>query len=139
MPQPVIDGVSQPGAVEVQELPVSSFLTSLGEGPPAEAITIGNGIQVSLTDGAELAPNSVCSDNGLPPPCGGSLTVSLSYANGPPDLNGQDPLLSQYISIFRSQLIQLVHGLTSVIIPLLQSTKLLRQLQRVHHSGLVFS
>ena len=87
----VIDGVSQPGAVEVQELPVSSFLTSLGEGPPAEAITIGNGIQVSLTDGAELAPNSVCSDNGLPPPCGGSLTVSLSYANGPPDLNGQDP------------------------------------------------
>ena len=87
----VIDGVSQPGAVEVQELPVSSFLTSLGQGPPAEIITIGNGIQVSLTDGAELAPNSVCSDIGLPPPCGGSLTVSLSYANGPPDLNGQDP------------------------------------------------
>ena len=29
----VIDGVSQPGAVEIQELPVSSFLTSLGEGP----------------------------------------------------------------------------------------------------------
>jgi hypothetical protein len=87
----VIDGVSQKGAVEVQELPVSSFQTSLGEGPPAEATTIGNGIQVSLTDGAELATNSVCSDNGLPPPCGGSLTVSLSYANGPPDLNGQDP------------------------------------------------
>ena len=89
----VIDGVSQPGAVEIQELPVSSFQTSCcpDEGPPAQATTIGNGIQVSLTDGAELAPNSVCSDKGLPPPCGGSLTVSLSYANGPPDLNGQDP------------------------------------------------
>jgi hypothetical protein len=98
----VIDGVSQPGAVEVRELPVSSFQTSLGEGPPAQAKTIGNGIQVSLTDGAELAPNSVCSDNSLGSPCGGSLTVSLSYANGPPDLNGQDPAsftIYQHISI----------------------------------------
>jgi hypothetical protein len=36
-----------------------------------------------------LTSNSVCTDNGLPPPCGGSSTISLSYANAP--LNGQQP------------------------------------------------
>jgi hypothetical protein len=71
----VINGVSKPGAVEVQELPVSSFQTSLGEGPPD--VMIGNGVQFSLTDGAELGP-------------GGSMTVTLSYATAPADLNGQD-------------------------------------------------
>src|SRR6476619_3309252 len=83
----VMNGVSQGGAVEVKELPVTLFQTSLGESQPD--VLIGNGIQVSLVDGAELASNSVCDENGLPPPCGGITTVTLSYANSP--LNNQHP------------------------------------------------
>jgi hypothetical protein len=84
----VINGVSQGGAVEVNELPVNSFQTSLGEAQPD--VLIGNGIQVSLVDGAELSSNSDC---GLLPPensdCGGNTIVTLSYANSP--LNNQQP------------------------------------------------
>ncbi len=83
----VIDGVSQGGAVEVNELPVNSFQTSLGEAQPD--VLIGNGIQVSLVDGAELSSNSDCDANGLLPPCGGNTNVTLSYANSP--LNNQQP------------------------------------------------
>ena len=40
-------------------------------------VMIGNGVQVSLTDGAELGP-------------GGSTTVTLSYATAPADVTGKE-------------------------------------------------
>ena len=98
----VINGVSQGGAVEVQEIPVSSFQT-LGGGQPD--VMIGNGIQVTLVDGAELGSNAECEETGLPPPCGGSTNVTLSYANAPSDFNGQNPsdfTIWQYIPVIDS-------------------------------------
>jgi hypothetical protein len=68
----VFDGVTKPGAVEVKELPVSSFQE------PAPDTMIGNGVQVSSTGGAELGP-------------GDSTTVTLSYATAPANqVNGQE-------------------------------------------------
>src|SRR6266540_2885309 len=70
------NGVTQPGAVEVQELPVSSFGTVLGADNAFPGEPVGSGLQVSLTDGAQVDPNS-------------GMTVSLSFANV--NLNGQFP------------------------------------------------
>ena len=59
----------------------------MGEAQPD--VLIGNGVEVSLIEGAESAPNTVCENNGLLPPCGGSTNVIISYANAP--LNNQEP------------------------------------------------
>jgi hypothetical protein len=85
--QVIISDVSQGGSVQVQELAVASFESTLGEAQPD--VLIGNGIQVSLLDDAQLASNSVCEENGLPPTCGGTVSVTMSYANAP--LNNQPP------------------------------------------------
>ena len=92
----VINGVVNPGNVEVKELPVSSFQGTVDLICQCQPdVVIGNAIQVTLLDGADLAFNSDCEAIGYSPGlgCGGSETVKLSFANAPLDLNGSPLVL----------------------------------------------
>ena len=62
--QAVINGVSG-GSVEVSELPVSSFEQVLGIGFGQPAVVVGNGIQVTYLDGADLELSSECESRGF--------------------------------------------------------------------------
>jgi hypothetical protein len=89
----VINGVTQPGSVEVSELPVSSFEQVLGIGNGQPTTVVGNGIQVTYLDGAELALSPDCEAIGFQAGmgCGGSTQITISYANAPADLNELPP------------------------------------------------
>ena len=81
-----LDGVSQPGAVEI-----TRFL--IPEGDFSEVL-VGNAIELTLADGAQLAPNEATdfclTQFGEPvTTCGGHINITMSYANGP--LNNQIP------------------------------------------------
>jgi hypothetical protein len=78
----VINGVSKGGEIEVEEVSVSSLPPELAQGRPTQLV--GNAIQFTLLGEAELDRSSgFCQSLELPPPCGGSSTVTLSYANAP--------------------------------------------------------
>lgn len=82
-----LDGVSQPGTAQISRV-------SIPDGDFSEVL-VGNAINLTLSDGAQLAPNEAtqpCLDGFFPvsvDSCGGSITVSMSYANAP--LNNQIP------------------------------------------------
>ena len=86
----VLNGVTQPGSIELSELPVSSFNRTLGLGFGQPAVVIGNGMQVTFLDGADVALNSECESRGFSQGmgCGGSTQITMSYANAPANLNG---------------------------------------------------
>jgi len=72
----VISDVVQPGVAILQESSVcEGDLTA-----PCNSI-IGIPVELALQEGAELGTNVFCEENGLPPPCGGTTYVTMSYAN----------------------------------------------------------
>ena len=79
----VISGVSHEGTAQVRELQIASFVASTNESQPE--IFIGNAVELTLTDDAQLTQNSDCDSIPLGPPCGGSTSITISYANSPLD------------------------------------------------------
>lgn len=109
-----LNGVSQPGFVQIKQVAILS--------DDAPDILVGNAVELTLGDGAQLAPNEAtdfCLSFAQPvETCGGRINLTMSYANAP--LNNQQP---EFLTIFQKVGTEWLNLKEFVEITVVESTK----------------